>query len=288
MPMADIFDVVSSGDIGTAMNSDAWNTWSTAFKDSGVNWTDLVKKYGPTVAAGILQSTGMLGGSQQKSGYQGGIPSLTAVRRQVPQVTDPNRRPGGGGRQYFTNTRYVPTKDTTGIATTLQQAAQQAGALEQANINPDIGERARLAYEAQSIMPSGIDRPLPSPPPPPPPEAPPPAAPAQPEYINDLGGGAHGGLVGYAQGGIANLGYYLGGATDGMADKIPASIGDKQQAKLSHGEFVIPADIVSALGSGNSSAGAKVLYGMMDRVRQHAHGTKKQIKPANLKKTLPA
>jgi hypothetical protein len=73
-----------------------------------------------------------------------------------------------------------------------------------------------------------------------------------------------------------------------MADKIPASIGDKQQAKLSHGEFVIPADIVSALGSGNSSAGAKVLYGMMDRVRQHAHGTKKQIKPANLKKTLPA
>jgi hypothetical protein len=27
---------------------------------------------------------------------------------------------------------------------------------------------------------------------------------------------------------------------------------------------------------------------MMDRVRQHAHGTKKQIKPANPKKTLPA
>jgi hypothetical protein len=253
------------------------------------DWGGLIKKYGPTVAAGILQSTGMLGGSQQKSGYQGGIPSLTAVRRQVPQVTDPNRRPGGGGRQYFTNTRYVPTKDTTGIATTLQQAAQQAGALGQANINPDIGERARLAYEAQNIMPSGVDRPLPSPspPPPPPPEAPP-TTPAQPEYINDLGGGAHGGLVGYAQGGIANLGYYLGGATDGMADKIPATIAGKQKAALSHGEFVIPADIVSALGSGNSSAGAKVLYGMMDRVRQHAHGTKKQIKPANLKKTLPA
>jgi hypothetical protein len=253
------------------------------------DWGGLIKKYGPTVAAGILQSTGLLNAPQPKVGYQGGIPSLTAVRRQVPQVTDPNRRPGGGGRQYFTNTRYVPTKDTAGIATALQQSTQQAGALGQANINPDIGERARLAYEAQNIMPSGIDRASAPPPPAAPPAAPPPAAPTQPEYyINDLGGGAHGGLVGYAQGGIANLGYYLGGATDGMADKIPASIGDKQQAKLSHGEFVIPADIVSALGSGNSSAGAKVLYGMMDRVRQHAHGTKKQIKPANLKKTLPA
>jgi hypothetical protein len=99
---------------------------------------------------------------------------------------------------------------------------------------------------------------------------------------------AHGGSIGYAQGGIAELGYYLGGQTDGMADKIPAKIDEKQQAKLSHGEFVIPSDVVSALGSGNSSAGAKVLYDMMDRIRKHAHGTTKQIKPANLKKTLPA
>jgi len=97
---------------------------------------------------------------------------------------------------------------------------------------------------------------------------------------------AHGGMMGYAQGGIAAL--YLGGQTDGMADKIPANIDEKQPAKLSHGEFVIPSDCVSALGSGNSSAGAKVLYDMMDRIRKHAHGTTKQIKPANLKKTLPA
>jgi hypothetical protein len=73
-----------------------------------------------------------------------------------------------------------------------------------------------------------------------------------------------------------------------MADKIPAKIEGKQQAKLSHGEFIIPSDCVSALGSGNSSAGAKVLYDMMDRIRKHAHGTTKQIKPANLKKVLPA
>jgi hypothetical protein len=97
---------------------------------------------------------------------------------------------------------------------------------------------------------------------------------------------AEGGLLGLAQGG--STGYYLGGKTDGMADKIPATIANKQPAKLSHGEFVVSADVVSALGSGNSEAGAKVLYNMMDRVRKHAHGTKKQIKPANLKKTLPA
>jgi hypothetical protein len=99
-------------------------------------------------------------------------------------------------------------------------------------------------------------------------------------------GYAKGGLLDLAQGGAT--GYYLGGKTDGMADKIPATIASKQPAKLSHGEFVISADVVSALGSGNSEAGAKVLYNMMDRVRKHAHGTKKQIKPANLKKTLPA
>lgn len=117
-----------------------------------------------------------------------------------------------------------------------------------------------------------------------------PVAPAStvPVDNNTYAAAAHGGMIGYAQGGIAELGYYLGGKTDGMADKIPAQIDDKQQAKLSHGEFVVPADIVSALGSGNSSAGAKVLYDMMDRIRKHAHGTTKQIKPANLKKTLPA
>ena len=105
---------------------------------------------------------------------------------------------------------------------------------------------------------------------------------------SNSGGAAQGGLIGLAQGGMASNSYYLGGKTDGMADKIPATIANKQPAKLSHGEFVISADVVSALGSGNSEAGAKVLYNMMDRVRKHAHGTKKQIKPANLKKTLPA
>ncbi len=79
----------------------------------------------------------------------------------------------------------------------------------------------------------------------------------------------------FAQGGNVN-GYYLGGPTDGMADQIPATIDNMQPAALSDGEFVIPADVVSHLGNGNSDSGAKELYSMMDRIRQDRTGTTKQ------------
>lgn len=93
----------------------------------------------------------------------------------------------------------------------------------------------------------------------------------------------------YAAGGLTNLagGSYLAGATDGMADKIPATIANQQPAKLSHGEFVIPADVVSHLGNGNSDAGAQRLYSMMDKVRQARTGTKKQGKQINPNKFMP-
>ena len=92
-----------------------------------------------------------------------------------------------------------------------------------------------------------------------------------------------------AAGGIAQLnkGQYLNGATDGMADKIPARIEGEQEARLSDGEFVIPADVVSHLGNGNSDAGAKVLENMMSRVRKARTGNKKQGKEINPKKFLP-
>jgi hypothetical protein len=86
--------------------------------------------------------------------------------------------------------------------------------------------------------------------------------------------------VGLAAGGIAQ-GRYLQGGTDGMADKIPARIGKNQPAALSHGEFVIPADVVSHMGNGNSNAGAKKLYQMMDKIRMARTGTKKQGKKIN-------
>lgn len=94
-----------------------------------------------------------------------------------------------------------------------------------------------------------------------------------------------------ASGGLASIqpkGYYLGGTTDGMADRVPASIDGVQEARLSDGEFVVPADVVSHLGNGNSNAGAKELYGMMDRIRKARTGTAKQGREINPTKYTPA
>jgi hypothetical protein len=99
------------------------------------------------------------------------------------------------------------------------------------------------------------------------------------------------GQYGYAQGGIASVapqgqGMYLGGPTDGMADQIPATIDNRQPAALSDGEFVIPADVVSHLGNGNSNSGAEQLYGMMDRIRKARTGSAEQGKQINPNKFL--
>jgi hypothetical protein len=77
---------------------------------------------------------------------------------------------------------------------------------------------------------------------------------------------AGGAIDGYAKGG--GLGY-LKSAHDGMEDKIDATIDNKRPAKLSGGEFVVPARIVSELGNGSTDAGAKRLYAMMDRVQRN-------------------
>ena len=79
-----------------------------------------------------------------------------------------------------------------------------------------------------------------------------------------------GGAISLAGGG------YLGGSTDGMADQINTSIDGQQPAALSDGEFVLPADVVSHLGNGNSGAGADMLYSMMSDIRKDRTGTTKQ------------
>ena len=87
--------------------------------------------------------------------------------------------------------------------------------------------------------------------------------------------------TGLAAGGLADAGRYLQGKTDGMADEIPSSIDGEQPAALSHGEFVIPADVVSHLGNGNSDAGAQKLYEMMAKIRKARTGTTEQGKEIN-------
>ena len=96
-----------------------------------------------------------------------------------------------------------------------------------------------------------------------------------------------------ASGGISSLGHYsdggrmLKGPGDGMSDDIPATIANKQPARLANEEFVIPADVVSHLGNGSSEAGAKVLYDMMAKVRKARTGNPKQGKQIHAEKFMP-
>ena len=125
---------------------------------------------------------------------------------------------------------------------------------------------------------------------------------ANPASMADLAkrlgiGMATGGITGYATGGQFNLGSYsdggrlLRGPGDGVSDSIPATIGNKQPARLADGEFVIPARIVSELGNGSTEAGARKLYAMMDRVqaaRRGSIGKGKVAKNSRADKHLPA
>ncbi len=101
-------------------------------------------------------------------------------------------------------------------------------------------------------------------------------------------------MVNMASGGISSLGGYsdggrmLKGPGDGMSDSIPASIGNRQPARLADGEFVVPADVVSHLGNGSTDAGAKQLYAMMDKVRKARTGKKKQAPAVKANRYMPA
>jgi len=218
-----------------------------------------------------------LSGSDSGGGYNRPIPKMEAVTQQI-QYDDPNRRPGAFGRQYMTDPRYVAQGDAAGLAAAQAASeAQKQGILAAykpavAEVNPYIG-KTKMAWNNPAT---------PAPTPTTTPQMGLPALPTEkqlmdPEY-----------KIPMANGGIAMAkGRYLQGQTDGMADEIPSSIDGGQEAALSHGEFVIPADVVSHLGNGNSDAGAKKLYQMMDRIRQARTGTKEQGKKINPDKFMP-
>jgi len=254
------------------VGADAFNSLKNTFtnKDGSVDWRSVAG------AAGGLYGLYQANRPQEKVGYQGKIPEYTAVRERIPTTYDATRRPGSSGQQYFTAPQFVKKGDTTAIDAARAAALEQATTLASANTaNP---ARQSLPVATPVTSPAGggtaaVSRPASS-------------------VIQDLKvpvyteENARG--IKMASGGLAEMakGRYLGGATDGMADKIPARIGGKQEARLSHGEFVIPADVVSHLGNGNSEAGAKRLYAMMDKIRTARTGTKKQGKQINPDKFL--
>ena len=244
------------------VGADAFNALKNTFlKDGKVDWRSVAG------AAGGLYGLYQANKPQEKVGYQGKIPEYTAVRERVPMTYDPTRRPGSSGQQYFTAPSFVKKCDTTAIDAARSAALEQATAMASANTANPARQSLPASTPVTSPAGGGTAAVMPRP---------------ASSVIQDLP------VPKYAAGGIAGMaqGRYLGGATDGMADKIPARIGGKQEARLSHGEFVIPADVVSHLGNGNSEAGAKRLYSMMDKIRTARTGTKKQGKQINPDKFL--
>lgn len=220
------------------------------------------------------------------------IPQRTAIRGIVPGTYDPERRPGSSGQRYFSDIEYVSNVEDPNAQRTANLAAQarrneQAAGLQALNLSNLARQQRPATFLPPAETPAGIAT----------------VTPNQTtgvqrlydllaEYIQGTqlqpyGTGEETQMM--AQGGLASVapqGMYLGGSTDGMADQIPATIDNTQPAALSDGEFVIPADVVSHLGNGNSDAGAKQLYGMMDRIRKARTGTTQQGKQINPNKFL--
>jgi hypothetical protein len=342
--------------------------------DGTLNWAAL--------ATTGLAVKNMISGQGSSAGYNKAVPVVDATRAQL-QYDDPNRAPGSGGRQYFTDTQYSKTGDPVASAAaktaTEGQAAGILGAYRPVAapaVNPWAGKmktswnsapvaaktnaaNTTAASENQtdynktfegiqqllggtgsqgipdeykkyvnvddtgvaapgtsigdfsgttdkrqrqgpgSIVDEGFSKVYN-------PQTPEEIAAGQrvsPAYLDekiaansqtaksqagDMQKMADSMQRQYAQGGLmAAHGRYLQGGTDGMADKIPSSIDGDQPAALSHGEFVIPADVVSHLGNGNSDAGAEKLYQMMARIRKARTGNSDQGKKINPDKFMP-
>jgi hypothetical protein len=210
------------------------------------------------------------------SGYQGGIPALRAVRTQVPQafgaeMTDGSVRPMG--TPASTGLEALSEPQTTGRQVQMMYDPNRrpgsAGRRYFTNTqyvteDEDIDvAQTRMEEQAAQLAEQNVRNPA-----------------RQSRSIPR--GMSGGGLAALSNGG------YLSGSTDGMADKVPATIENSQPAALSDGEFVIPADVVSHLGNGNSDAGAQVLQQMMARVRKERTGDSKQGKEIKPIKMLPA
>ena len=92
---------------------------------------------------------------------------------------------------------------------------------------------------------------------------------------------AHGALSIVQHSGKHRIDYRQGdavtGAGDGQSDDIPAMLAD--------GEFVIPADVVAALGNGSTKAGSDKLYEMMHSIRKHHRAAKPKDLPPPAKKS---
>jgi hypothetical protein len=270
----------SNVEIESAMQGDPG--WLTLSKKFGAKALDMLKtdgKYDIAKMAALGIGAYNMANKGDSGGYNKPVPKMVATMQQIPYAQDPNRRPGEAGRRYFTDTQFTPQGDAGKLAEAQAAATTQAQGIMAAAPqyaapapNPYAGKiPVDFSKQQTPVVPvaaAGL-----------------PAIPTR-EQIDMQNQQRT--ATPMARGGIADAGRYLQGKTDGMADEIETSIDGEQPALLSHGEFVIPADVVSHLGNGNSEAGAEKLYDMMDRIREARTGTKEQGKEINADKFLAA
>jgi hypothetical protein len=261
---------------------------------------------GEAARSGFMSGVGGLGGLA-KFGLAGASPILSAMgeqkQPQMQQTPVMNRlefqaRPVGptpapdvpgygdlgrdfGRQQRYFDPRYVDTGEkftpTGGLPRTVTQMPTMAnGGGIGDNMSYPLVDSPPVAYDTPTNRPQQMEVML-----------------NQPSVQYDMGTGQ----ARFAEGGISHLGGYsdggrmLRGPGDGVSDSIPATIGDKQPARLADGEFVVPARIVSEIGNGSSEAGARKLYAMMDRVqgaRKKSIGKGKVAVDSKAEKLLPA
>ena len=79
----------------------------------------------------------------------------------------------------------------------------------------------------------------------------------------------------------------IDGFGGGMDDFVEGIAGDQNRIAASPGEYIVPADVVSQLGDGNSEEGSRKLDGMLDRTRMAKTGTTKQAEPIDSREVMP-
>ena len=183
------------------------------------------------------------------------IPTTVDVPKQGGGVQTIPRRPGSGGVTYFSPMTYTPVTSTYDPGTITKYTSYTP---------PASGDTSGNT----SGNTSGVSD----------------------TYEQDQSGWARGGITSLPRsylGSYSDGGQLLRGPGDGVSDSIPATIANRQPARLADGEFVIPARIVSELGNGSTEAGARKLYAMMDRIKKERRKTKNIAADTKVDRFLP-
>jgi len=102
-------------------------------------------------------------------------------------------------------------------------------------------------------------------------------------YESPFAGGEYGSRGYFAEGGqIRPFEGLIAGNGGGMDDSVVASIEGNEPILVSRDEYVVPADVVSALGDGSSRHGAQLLDGMNSQVRLAKNGSPEQPRRLNV------